>query len=84
MRNYFVVCVDDKYCRFVQPFSSQFSLLISLTTSENQSFSDIFRGNKWEHWEENGEVCETFHGHKALKRLILFEIIVKTYLSHKT
>ena len=37
-----------------KPFSSQCSLLISLKISENQKFSDVFRGIKKEHWEEKG------------------------------
>ena len=35
-------------------FSSQCSLLIPLTTSENLRFSGVFRRIKREHWEEKG------------------------------
>ena len=36
-------------------FSFQCSLLIPLETSENQKFSDVFRGIKREHWEGKGK-----------------------------
>ena len=44
---------NDEYYK-TKPFSCQCSLLIPLKTSENQKFSDVFRGIKREHWEEKG------------------------------
>ena len=38
----------------LNPFLPNVPLLISLKTSENQRFSDIFMAIEREHWEEKG------------------------------
>ena len=42
---------NNHFVNIIKTCSSQCSLLIPLETSENQSFSDVFKGIKREHWE---------------------------------
>ena len=56
--NYFFRQQSHKFSP--SPFSSKCSLLISLKTSENLWFSDVFREIKRDHWGEKGLKIKTF------------------------